>query len=103
MKRFFKITLPLLAPMTKIILLLAIIGSMKVTDLVLVLTNGQPGGQTEVIMTYIYKQFFTTGSTTTMPEYGYASALGVITAIILGIITLIYVRVTRDRKGGEDA
>ena len=34
--------------------LLSVLGTMKMTDLILVLTNGAPGGSTEVVMTYIF-------------------------------------------------
>ncbi len=96
---FFKITLPLLAPIIQIVTLLAILGTMKMTDLVLVLTNGQPGGKTEVVMTYIFKFFFSYGRLETASQYGYASSLAVITAIILGIFTFIYLKFTdRIRK-----
>ena len=57
LRKFFSITLPMIAPVFESVLLMAIIGSLKVCDLVISLTNGQPGGSTEVIMTYIYKFF----------------------------------------------
>lgn len=93
--QFFHITLPMIAPVTRIILMLAIIGSLKVTDLVLVLTNGEPAGQTEVAMTYVFKYFFSYGESASAAQIGYASSLGVVTAVILGIVTLIYLRMTK--------
>lgn len=90
-QQFFYITVPMLAPTLQVVMLMAMLNTMKMTDLVLVLTNGQPGGRTEVVMTYIYKYFFT-GELTSVQQYGYASAMSVITAIILGIITVIYLR-----------
>ena len=80
------------------VLMNAILGSLKVTDLVLTLTNGQPKGETEMMMTYVYKTFFG-ASGFTAQDYGYGSALTVITAIILTIVTIIYLRVTK--KSGE--
>lgn len=56
-QQFFKITIPLLGPVLQMVLMNAILGSLKVTDLVLTLTDGKPSGKTEVMMTYIYKQF----------------------------------------------
>lgn len=93
-QQFRKVTLPLLAPTLQIVLMLAILGSIKVTDLVLVLTNGMPAGQTEVVMTYIFKRFFSYNGTS-IPDIGYASAMGMITAIILAIITGIYLKITK--------
>jgi ABC-type sugar transport systems, permease components len=93
--RFARITLPMLAPVMRVVLMLAIVNSMKMSDLVLVLTNGQPGGKTEVVMTYTFKYFFSYGAADSISQYGYASALAVITAIILGIITGLYFKATR--------
>lgn len=94
-QKFFHITLPMLYPIMQIIIMLALIGSMKVTDLVLVLTNGQPAGDTEVVMTYVFKYFFNTDGEVKTPEIGYASALGMVTACIIALITLVYLWVTR--------
>ncbi|MDL2319126.1 sugar ABC transporter permease [Eubacteriales bacterium OttesenSCG-928-A19] len=88
--RFFRITLPMIGPIFRVVLLMAIIGSLKVNDLVLSSTNGMPGGKTEVVMTYIFKYFF--GYSGRMTEIGYASAMSVITGILLGIVTFIYLK-----------
>ncbi len=90
--QFFTITIPLLGPVLQIVLMNAILGSLHVTDLVLTLTNGNPLGKTEMMMTYIYKQFFLN---TSGRDYGYGAALTVITAGMLGIVTIIYLAVTR--------
>lgn len=96
LKKFFGITLPMIAPVFQSVLLMAIVGSMKVCDLVISLTNGQPGGSTEVVMTYVYKFFF--GKSGRNIEIGYASAMSAVTALILGIITFIYLRMTKRLK-----
>jgi raffinose/stachyose/melibiose transport system permease protein len=44
------------------------------------------------MMSYIYKQFFPVG---TAANFGYAAVLVIMTAIILGIITVIYLKTTR--------
>ncbi len=95
-KRFFKITLPMIAPIFQSILLMAIVGSLKICDLVIACTNGQPGGTTEVVMTYIYKSFF--GKSGRNIEVGYASSMALITAIFLGIVTIIYLKATKRLK-----
>ena len=58
LRQFFSITVPLLSPILQLVLMLSVLGTMKMTDLILVLTNGGPGGTTEVVMTYIFKYFF---------------------------------------------
>ncbi|MCQ2419747.1 MAG: sugar ABC transporter permease [Clostridia bacterium] len=93
-RQFFTITIPLLGPVLQMVLMNAILGSLKVTDLVLTLTFGRPSGKTEVMMTYIYKRFFGEAGSSAM-DYGFGAALTVVTAIILTIVTLIYLRATK--------
>jgi raffinose/stachyose/melibiose transport system permease protein len=95
-QQFFRITIPMLGPVMQMIIMTALLGSLKVTDLVLVMTNGAPDGTTEVMMSYIYKQFF---SSITAQDYGYASVLVIMSALILGCITILYLRTTK--KGSE--
>lgn len=92
-KRFFKITLPMIGPIMQVVILMAIVGSLKVSDLVLASTNGAPGGKTEVIMTYVFKYFF--GYSGRAIEVGYASAMSVVTGIFLACVSLVYMRVSR--------
>lgn len=94
-RQFFVITIPMLGPIMRVVCMLAIIGSIKITDLVLVLTNGQPAGQTEVVMTYIFKFFFAYGDGAQSVQIGYGASLGMVTAVILGIITVFYLKVTQ--------
>jgi len=93
-RQFLTITIPLLGPVLQMVLMNAILGSLKVTDLVLTLTNGKPSGKTEVMMTYIYKKFFGDGGASGL-DFGYGAALTVVTAVILGIVTLLYLRATK--------
>ena len=98
-QKFFKVTLPMLAPVMQIILMLAIVNGMKMTDLALVLTNGTPAGKSEVVMTYIFKYFFSTdGLSSNNSQFGYASSMAVVTAFIVGIITLLYMQLSKKMK-----
>lgn len=97
LQQFFFITLPMLKSMTKVITLLAIIGTLKSADLALVLTNGAPGGKSENMMTFVFKYFFSQGART--PQMGYSAAAGTVSALIIGFITVIYLLLTR--KEGE--
>lgn len=92
-KRFFSITLPMIGPTFQSVLLMAIVGSLKMADLILASTNGQPAGGTEVVMTYVFKYFF--GYSGRKVEIGYASAMAVITGIILAIVSFVYMRMTK--------
>lgn len=96
LQQFFHITVPLVAPVLQLVIMLSVLGTLKMTDLILVLTNGAPGGSTEVVMTEIFKYFFSYGENAASGvQYGYASALSVITAIILCIVTVIYLKLSK--------
>jgi raffinose/stachyose/melibiose transport system permease protein len=97
-RQFFSITIPLLAPVMQIVFMLSVIGTMRLADLVLVMTNGQPGGTTEVAMTYIFKFFFSYGDIGRRNQYGYGSALSVILSVILALMTVIYLNRSKKLK-----
>lgn len=92
-RTFFSIVLPSIGPTFRVVVLMAIVGSLKIIDLILTTTNGQPAGKTEVVMTYVFKYFF--GQFGKRPDVGYASAMSVVTGIFLTIISLIYMKLTK--------
>jgi raffinose/stachyose/melibiose transport system permease protein len=95
-RRFWYITLPLLAKMFQIILMLAIIGSLQIFDIPWLLTAGGPSGSTEMMMTYLFKYYFPPSfAQNTVPQMGYGSALGVIASLIIGLVTAIYLYTSR--------
>lgn len=89
---FFKITLPMLSPVLKVILMLALTNALKDYQSILVLTDGGPNNRSHVMFSYIYKLIF--GSATT-PQIGYATLLSVVAALIIGVVTAIYMYVAR--------
>jgi raffinose/stachyose/melibiose transport system permease protein len=93
--RFSRITLPMLAPTMRVVMMLFIVNAMKMSDLVLVLTNGQPGGSTEVVMSYAFKYFFSYGNADAVRQYGFSSAIAVTTAVILGVIIGAFMKATK--------
>ena len=93
-RQFFSITVPLLGPVLQMVLMNALLGSLKVTDLVLSLTKGGPGTDTSMMMTYIYGLFMGEAGVG-KGNWGYAAACTVVTAIILGLVTIVYLRVTK--------
>ncbi|GAB4191029.1 MAG: sugar ABC transporter permease [Roseiflexaceae bacterium] len=89
-EKFWHITVPLIRPVGVIILFLAILGSMKVFDLVLVLTNGGPFYATEVVNTYIYSYAFSNSRVgAQQPNLGYASAASLFVSVLLLVITAV--------------
>ena len=83
--KFRYITVPVIRPIGTIIVFLAVLGSMRVFDLVLTMTNGGPYKATEVLSTYIYGYVFGGGGrqTQTTSNYGYASAASFFVGILL--------------------
>lgn len=81
--KFFRITLPLLSPTTFFLLVTGIIGSFKVFDIIVVLTNGGPSDSSSMMVFYLYQQAFINLKT------GYASAISVILLLCVLVITLI--------------
>lgn len=80
MQRFFKVTLPLLQPSLFFVLVTNTIGSFQVFDTVFVMTQGGPGGATDVLNFHIYQQGFQ------LFRSGYASALAM---LLFGLILLV--------------
>ncbi|UQZ35631.1 sugar ABC transporter permease [Paenibacillus sp. PK3_47] len=95
-KRFWHITLPMLAPVAQMVIMLAIIASLKGYESIMVITEGGPIGKTEVMYLYLYKLLFpvSTGSPVTQ-QLGYGSAVGFATALIVGGITGLYFFLSR--------
>ena len=87
----FRITIPLLAPVLKMILMLALVISFMDMQSIMVLTEGGPMGKTNVMFLYIYQLFFpiSAGSTVTQ-EFGYGAAVSLVAACIIGLITGLY-------------
>lgn len=100
--KLWHITLPLIRPVGVLILLLAILGSMRVFESVLALTDGGPFYATEVPMTYIYHYAFrpVRGTGTTI-NLGFASAAALFYSVLLLGLTagqVLVVRWSRSRR-----
>jgi raffinose/stachyose/melibiose transport system permease protein len=90
-QRLWYITLPMLGPVLQMIIMLAITVSLKGYESIMVLTEGGPYGKTDVMYLYLYKLFFPVSSGgTSIQQFGYGSAVGFSTAVIVGLITLVY-------------
>lgn len=83
LKKFFKITLPMLSPTMFMVMVLCIIQSFQVFDLVNIMTQGGPGRSTNVLVFRIYEEGFQ------KLQFGYASAMAYFLFLIVLIVTLI--------------
>jgi len=95
-QKFWFITIPMLGPILQMIMMLVITVSLKGYENIMVLTEGGPFGKTEVMFLYVYKLFFPVSTTNAnVQQIGYGSAVGFVTAVIVGIITLVYFAASR--------
>ena len=97
-QEFLYITIPCIAPLTKVVIMLAIMNSMKIMELPMLLTNGGPVNGTNVVMLYVYNYFFKNSSMVgdgSFLDYGYAAALGIMTSILVLLVTLVYLRMNK--------
>jgi multiple sugar transport system permease protein len=84
--RFWRITIPLLAPTTTFILIYNTILALQVFDQVFVLTGGGPANSTNVVVLDLYRQAFE------RYNFGYASAEAMVLFLfIMGVTMLQYV------------
>ena len=95
--RFFKITIPLLGPVLKVILMLAIVNAFQDMASIMVLTEGGPFNSTKVMFLYIYQLYYPLGDTGSgfRAQYGYGAAVSVVAAAMLGMITVGYMRISK--------
>lgn len=92
-QQFRYITIPMLGPVMQMIVMLAIINALKGYESIMVMTDGGPIGKTNVMFLYVYKLFFPTAggsAATQVQEMGYGSAAAFVTALIVGVITIVY-------------
>ncbi|WP_116134427.1 carbohydrate ABC transporter permease [Tropicimonas sp. IMCC34043] len=90
---FRRITLPLLLPEIRIVLLLTIIASIKSFDLIFTMTRGGPANATLVPNIYMYELGFQLG------RYGYAASVAIIGAILIFIVNYAVHRFVRPADG----
>ncbi|MFJ7668612.1 carbohydrate ABC transporter permease [Lysinibacillus sp. NPDC097195] len=81
-QKFFHITVPMLKPIITLCILMDIIGTVKVFDLIFVMTEGGPNGLTNLPTTLMYYEAFRYNN------YGVGSALGVIIFVIALVLTI---------------
>ena len=92
---FFKITLPMLGPVLKVVIMLAITTAFKDYQSILVLTGGGPNNRTHVMFSYIFQMVFGTSNAAAQLQIGYGSVLSIISAIIVGLITVVYLQFSK--------
>lgn len=85
------VTLPQLRPVLAIALLLKVIFSLRLLDQVVTLTSGGPGTSTQTLSHLIYLTAFR------WFDLGYAAAMAVLLALVMGVLAGIYARLVMGR------
>jgi ABC-type sugar transport system permease subunit len=91
------ITIPMLTPILKIILMLAIAGAFSDYTSIMVLTGGGPLNSTMVMSLYAYQLFFpiSVENAVNSASLGYGAAVSVVSGLIAGACTGLYLWVGR--------
>jgi multiple sugar transport system permease protein len=93
-QQFRRITFPLLRPVSAITLLLGLVYTLKVFDLIWIMTKGGPGDTSSTLATWSYQL----GFGTLLPKFGPGAAVGNILILIALVFGLLYIRVQRRQE-----
>ncbi len=91
---FFSITLPMLKPITTVIVTMTILWELKIFDIVYVATMGGPGGASNVLALQMYLYAFR--------QYNFTRA-AVVATILMLITMIVAIPMIRSSKGEERA
>ena len=89
---YFQITLPLIKPVLSYQLIIGLIGSFQVFSNIYVMTKGGPQFSTLTVLYLIYETAFETY------DFGLAAAQSVILAVLIGIISVIQMKIFSDEN-----
>jgi multiple sugar transport system permease protein len=87
-QRFWRITFPLLRPVSAITLLLGFVYTLKVFDIIWIMTKGGPATSSTTLAIWSYQLSFAS----LLPDFSSAAAVGNVLIIIAVIFALIYIR-----------
>ena len=91
-QRLFRVLLPLLMPALLVATLFRLLQAFAAFDLVYVMTGGGPGGSTETVSLYAYRNYFR------YLDFGYGSAVAVQAMVLLALVAWVIVRLSRERE-----
>jgi raffinose/stachyose/melibiose transport system permease protein len=90
-RRFVHITWPLLLPQTYTVVLLTTMGTLRIFDMMWIMTEGGPAHATETVATYMFVTAFR------FLRVGYAQALAFILLALVALVTLLLTVTLRKR------
>jgi multiple sugar transport system permease protein len=93
---FVHVTLPMLKPITTVVVGMAIVNSFKAFDLVFIMTRGGPIRSSETLAVTMFVEAFERSNR------GYGAAIAVFLSLVILPITAIYIRVTTRTELAEN-
>jgi multiple sugar transport system permease protein len=81
---FRDMTLPMLAPMTIVVVGISLVNSLKTFDIVWIMTQGGPYRSSETLAVMMYRETFV------LFRHGYGAAIAVMLSVIVFAVSLIY-------------
>ena len=90
-QRFWRITFPLLRPVSAITLMLGLVYTLKVFDIIWIMTRGGPVDSSSTFSTWSYRL----GFGNLLPAFGPGAAVGNLLVLMALIAGLIYIRIQR--------
>jgi len=93
-QKFWRVTFPLLRPVSAITLLLGLIYTLKVFDIIWITTRGGPVDASTTFATWSYRL----GFGNLLPQFGPGAAVGNLLIIMALVAGLVYVRVQRRQE-----
>jgi ABC-type sugar transport system permease subunit len=86
LRMFWHIVLPLLRPVTIVVIGMSIANSLRVFDLIWLLTKGGPGAASETLAVTMYRQTFI------LNDYGMGAAVAVVLSVVVVGASWLYLR-----------
>jgi multiple sugar transport system permease protein len=93
-QQMWKITVPLLARTTTLVVVLQVIASLKVFDQMYIMTSGGPNFSTRSVLEYIYDEGFTNFRT------GYAAAASMLFFLVVIAVSAVWFGIVRRQQKG---
>ena len=93
-QRFRRVTFPLLRPVSAITLLLGLVYTLKVFDIIWIMTKGGPSDSSTTFATWSYRL----GFGNLLPQFGPGAAVGNLLVVIALVFGLVYIRVQRKQQ-----
>ncbi len=83
---FVHVKLPMLRPITTVVITMAIVNSFKVFDIIWVMTRGGPYSSSETLAVSMFRESFT------LFQMGYGAAISVVLSVIVIVLSAAYIR-----------